>query len=150
MPTPQVRDFQPDPERGTLAAMPSERTNFGMLIECDGHAKYTGKKRPTCDGKKGCAACWAVHNKYLDAHRPKMSADFKEFWDYIAKHKRMLQAAKSDTMISLSLYEVFKVMDRMIRTGSYRHHMITLDSVLDEMKEIEAKGPKRKLLPSAR
>jgi hypothetical protein len=141
-----VTSFPVPRARDTLADMPSEREpNSKMLLECDGHAKFTGKKRPTCDNRKSCIACWQTHNKYLDDHRPKMSKDFKEFYDYISKHKRMLQAAKSDALFSLSLYQVFKVMEKMIRTGSYRHHMITLDSVLDEMKEIDAK-PKRRLL----
>ena len=70
--------------RDTLTDMPSEREPLSkMLLECDGHAKYTGKKRPSCDNRKGCIACWQTHNKYIDDHRPKMSKTFKRDYVYL-------------------------------------------------------------------
>jgi hypothetical protein len=121
-----------------------------LLVECDDHAKYTGKRRPTCDRGKGCIACWQTHNRYLDEHRPKMSRDFKEFYDYICKQKRMLQAGKIDFPTKMSMYEMLKAIEKMIRTGSYRHHLITIDDVLERIDEMERKPrlSKGKLLTS--
>ena len=142
-----MRTFTACASRGTLAVMPSERTNYGMLVECDGHAKYTGKKRPTCDKGKGCTKCWQVHNQYLDDHRPKMSRDFKEFYDYVSKFKRMLQASKMEWPTNLSLYQMLSNIEKVIREGSYRHHMITLDHTLEEFEEMAKSKRKPRALP---
>ncbi len=134
---------------GSLTVM--KRTDFGMIERCDLADKYTGKKEPKCDDGKGCIACWYKYNEYLRAHRPKMSADFKEFHDYISMHKRLLQISGSDfsKLSAGSLYDVVANLEKMIRTGSYRHVLAGWRRTLGEMHDGGRKKPAPKRLAAA-
>ncbi len=106
-----------------------------MPAKCDQADTYTGEGRPKCYGGNGCIQCWATHNKYLDDHRPPFSPDFQEFYDYLCKYKRVMQAGRlgKDDLPSETLYEWINDLERSIRTGKYRHHLINLERVLVDM-----------------
>jgi hypothetical protein len=121
--------------------MPTERNPLSkMLLKCDGNAKYTGKKRPTCDSGEGCVACWQKHNQYLDGHRPKMSKDFEEFYHYICKYKRLLQSSGIDPVT----YGFVAGIERTIRNGQYRHGLIAFDRTFEQLAEMDRDKPAAK------
>jgi hypothetical protein len=117
--------------------MEMERTtNGGMLKKCQGADAYTGAAPPTCDEGDGCVECWAKHHAFLDANRPPMSADFKEFFDYICMQKRLIQVGrfKSDELpLEGSLYDHLSRLEAMIRTGSFRHVLPVLTHTLNRI-----------------
>jgi len=120
--------------KGPGKSPPLKRTSFGMLERCEKADKYEGKKDPDCgDDGKGCIACWRKHHEYVAAHRPKMSADFREFYDFAAMQKRLFQVAGQGGGFDNEDYRIWAAIEKMIRTGDYRHNLAAMRKILEEI-----------------
>lgn len=107
---------------------------------CDRTDRYTGRRRPTCDEGRGCQACWAKHRAFVIANPPKVTGEFRVFYDYICNQKRLLQMIRVPADMKMGLHEFYDRMERLIRTGSYRF----FGSVLDENLDFIQPKPKAK------
>jgi hypothetical protein len=123
--------------------MPSERESTSkMLTKCDTHAKYTGKKRPTCDSGKGCQACWSKHRGYLRSHPAKVTGAFQEFSTWVSQQKRLLQIGKINWPLNATIYDVFAMLEKTIRSGAYRVESSIQAQTLEEIDRNRRKRPR--------
>ncbi len=112
----------------------AQRTRIQMrydtyLPQCGRTERYTGRRRPTCDEGRGCRACWQKHQHYLATHPPKITGEFRVFYDFICQAKRLGQRVE----YPVGMYEFYNHLERMIRTGSYRFSGSVLADGLDIM-----------------
>jgi hypothetical protein len=118
------------------------------MERCDRADRYSGKKPPTCDDGDGCVACWKKRHEWIDAHRPPMSRDFKEFLDYIHVQKRLLQVGRfksEDFPMKGSVYAMLRTLETLIRSGRYRHDLEMLRLTLKHVSEPPRPGKKLRL-----
>ena len=104
---------------------------------CEKADSYDGTEEPVCfPNGDFCQACMAKFHEVIEQSRGPMSPDLREFHDYVSMYKRVLQAGRltnEEMPGSGAHYRIIANLEKMLRTGSYRHEMVMLRSVLGDM-----------------